>query len=649
MQVLTGAPGVGKTHLAAAYARARLAAGWRLVAWVNAEDAGSLQAGLAAVANAAGLSDGGSRLGAADAGMAIRRRLETDGDRCLLVFDEAKDPDVLRPFVPLGGAAQVLITAAQESVADLGAGIPVDVLSKEEALALLEGRTGLADEAGAAAVVAELGCLPLALDLAASVIVGHYREYGSYLERLQAVSVEDDLPRGEEQPYPCRVTETVLLSLEAARVADRAGAGTGVLEVMAMLSAAGVRRDLLHTAGRTGALAVGRHRIPIGVVDQALAHLTEQALLTSTIDDQAVIMHRLVARVVREGMARRGRLTAACRATASAVGAYADALATSRDHTAIRDVPGQVEALLEHSAGPAIEADEELAKTLLRLRLLSVHHLIELGDSLPRAIAVSEPLTADLERLLGPDHPDTLNAANSLAVAYQAAGRAAEAIPLFEQALVGRVRLLDPDHPDTLIPQNNLAAAYQEAGRAAEAILLFRLVLAAKERQLGVDDPSTLSSRGNLAAAYREAGRAAEAIPLLEQILAGRERLLGPDQTDTVRLRNNLAAGYREAGRAAEAIPLLEQILAGRERLLGPDHTDTLRLRNNLAAAYREADRAAEAIPLLEQTLAACERLLGADDPRTQATQHNLALAHQAAGHANQECHGADDRSDEKG
>ena len=129
-------------------------------------------------------------------------------------------------------------------------------------------------------------------------------------------------------------------------------------------------------------------------------------------------------------------------------------------------------------------------------------------------------LTADLERLLGPGHPDTLNARNSLAAAYLAAGRVADAIPLFEQTLAVLQRQLGPDHPDTLTSQNNLASAYQDAGRVAEAIQLYELNLAERERLLGVDHPGTLNSRGNLAAAYLAAGRVAEAIPLLEQTLA---------------------------------------------------------------------------------------------------------------------------------
>ncbi len=70
------------------------------------------------------------------------------------------------------------------------------------------------------------------------------------------------------------------------------------------------------------------------------------------------------------------------------------------------------------------------------------------------------------ERRLGPDHPRTLGSRNSLAAAYQQAGRPAEAVPLFEQILIARERMLGPDHASTLSVRSKLAAARQEAGQA---------------------------------------------------------------------------------------------------------------------------------------------------------------------------------------
>jgi len=93
-------------------------------------------------------------------------------------------------------------------------------------------------------------------------------------------------------------------------------------------------------------------------------------------------------------------------------------------------------------------------------------HLIELGDSASQAVAVGEPLTADAERLLGPDHSDTLLAWDRLAAAYRAVGRNAEAILLLELVLAGRERRLAAEHPQTLAARNNPAAADNAAGRA---------------------------------------------------------------------------------------------------------------------------------------------------------------------------------------
>ena len=611
--VLHSAPGAGATQLAASYARARLAEGWRLVAWVSAADTATLLGGLAAVADALGLSEPAATQNRADPGQIVRRWLETDGHRCLLVLDDVTGPEAVRPFIPAGGAARVVIISHQES--DLGFPVPVGVFSAAEALAFLAERTGLADDAAAGAVARELGHLPLALAVAASVITRGDLGYAGYLDRLRA------LPSGEEQAGAERA---VRLALDAVP----AGVDHQAMHLIAVLSGAGVRRDLLHAAGKAGLLGGGR-QTP-AELDAALDKLASMSLLTISLDGQIVIADALVARVVRDRLSRR-QLADVCRRAASLLEALARSLARSSDRLAVRDVTEQVTALAE-AASPASHADPELTRVLLQLRFLALYHLIELGDSAVQAVTVGEPLTADLDRLLGPEHPDTLNARNSLAAAYQAAGRPADAIPLFEQTLVVRERLLGPEHPDTLTTQNNLATAYKDAGRAGEARLMFELTLAGKERQLGSNHPSTLNSRGNLATAYRDTGRAAEAIGLFEQTLEGREKVLGADHPDTVHSRVNLAAAYREAGRVTEAIPLVEQTLAACERQLGAEHPRTMSARNNLANAYRDVGRTEEAIVLHEQTLAACMRQLGAEHPRTLGSRSNLAASYQEAG-----------------
>ena len=60
---------------------------------------------------------------------------------------------------------------------------------------------------------------------------------------------------------------------------------------------------------------------------------------------------------------------------------------------------------------------------------------------------------------LGPEHPDTLQSMNNLAVAYREAGKLDLALPLLEETLKLCRAKLGPEHPDTLISMNNLALA----------------------------------------------------------------------------------------------------------------------------------------------------------------------------------------------
>ena len=131
-------------------------------------------------------------------------------------------------------------------------------------------------------------------------------------------------------------------------------------------------------------------------------------------------------------------------------------------------------ALHEHLAPFLGGLETALTETLLELRGWAVWCLNELGDSFGLAIDYGQALLADSEQVLGDTHPDTLTSRNNLGAAYQAAGRLAEAIPLFERTLADREQVLGDTHPYTLTSRNNLAAAYQAAGRLAEAIPLLR-------------------------------------------------------------------------------------------------------------------------------------------------------------------------------
>jgi tetratricopeptide (TPR) repeat protein len=496
---VTGLRGVGKSQLAAAYARQRLTQGWPVVAWLDASDREQLLAGYAQLAKGLGLADDGPD--SAEAAARVRHWLEAGGEQCLLVLDNAVSADVLRPFVPAAGHAQVVVTSSRASLAALGVPVPVDVFTEAQAVGFLGERTGLEDEAGALGLARELGCLPLALGQAAAVIAGQRLAYAVYLQRLAAVTLAGHLARPEEDPYPHGTAEAITLAVQAAGRDDPGGLAGQLLDVIALLSPAGVSRTVLSAVGGDPADGAGPAEAGPEAVDGALGRLASWSLVAWSVDGSAVVAHRLVMRVARERAAADNTLAAAAGRAIGALGAVLPAQEDAWRHPALmQEFIQQVTALAANlDASPGLLAGQAGEGFLVLLGWVG-WYLHQMSD-LSRAIPVLERALADYQRVLGAEDQATLRSRNNLAGAYRAAGRLDEAVALHEQSLADRQRVLGPAHPDTLNSRNNLAEAYRAAGRLDEAIALHEQTLADCERVLGSTHPMTQAVRANLAAA----------------------------------------------------------------------------------------------------------------------------------------------------
>ncbi len=243
----------------------------------------------------------------------------------------------------------------------------------------------------------------------------------------------------------------------------------------------------------------------------------------------------------------------------------------------------------------------------------------------PEAEALRQERFEILRRVRGPEDPSTLAAMIELTIGLHRQGRHAEAEALVRETLAIQKRVLGPGHADTLRTTQSLAVACFRQGRFAEAEALYRETLEIQKQSLGPEHADTLRTMSQLAGTYGAQNRLAEAEAVHRQILEIQKRVLGPDHPETLASMSTLAGTYSGEGREAEAEALHRETLESRRRVLGPEHPDTLASMTNLANSYVRQDRYVEGEALLRESLEIRKRTLKPDHPETLRTFYNLA------------------------
>ena len=620
----------GKTQLAVYLAESL----WRsgsvdVLVWIAATSrAAMLAAYMQAWAAATGLEPAGS---AESVAARFVGWMAATTQSWLVVLDDLSDTTDVDGLWPEGPTGRVVVTTAQSA---LTAGqrrmrvFPVGFFSVREALGSLTERLNAnpAQRQGAIDLIETLGREPLALAQSCSVIANStvacrdYRDY--FLRRRQQTGV----PAGE---VPSAGSITWTLSFGQAEQLLPGESIRLMLALVALLDGHGIPGVVFNTSAVSTYLGGVGPVYPSAVVDpkrawDALLALERVGLVSVNRAETppTIRMNPVVQAAIRQAAPAQMRERAA-RAAASAL---LEAWPAEEPH------PWTAASLRSNTVNLQRVAADLLWTDGCHPVLLRAGRSFDEGRFLGPAVDHWRELAAFSDNMLQPVHPDAQLVAASLAAAYLAAGRGADAVSWYQRVLAERARTLAPGHPAIITARVSLGRALIQAGESGDAITVLRAAVGECEQFRGPGHPDTLGVRDELAAAYQAAGKPAEAIRLYQRTLADRERMQGPRDVETMATRDRLAAAWFAEGKIKDALTQYKRLLTDRERVLGTGHPDTIATRGSLAAVYHAAGRMPSAVQMSEQACTDSENLLGADHPDTLSRRANLAHLYYAVG-----------------
>ncbi len=283
--------GAGKTQIAVEYAY-RNQATYGLVWWIRAEKLSTLENDLVSLASCLGLP----RIQSANQSRLIDATVHwlEEHDNWLLVFDNAVDPENIRPYLLKLQRGSALITTRNPNWERIAKPLAVPRFSREESVEFICRLTGKTDKTTADALAEDLGDLPLALAQA----VGYIRETASSLGDYRQLFQNHRAGLLERKPDLTDYSHTVATTWELALGQLQQPGAIELLYLCACLAPDDIPRSLIVSG--TDELpdplrTIARNTIAF---NEVVAALRRYSLIEASEDSLTV--HRLVQVVVRD-------------------------------------------------------------------------------------------------------------------------------------------------------------------------------------------------------------------------------------------------------------------------------------------------------------------------------------------------------------
>ncbi|WP_086786088.1 tetratricopeptide repeat protein [Streptomyces caniscabiei] len=641
--VLRGAGGVGKTQLAAHYARSSMQAGeLDVLVWVSASSRPSVIAAYAQAADellALGPGDSERSAQAFLTWLEPRPQGAEQTCRWLVVLDDVADPaDLTGLWPPKNPRGCTVITTRRRDAAVPGRRIDLNVFAPEQAAAYLAGflaEHGRHEDSGEiSALAGDLGYLPLALSQAAAYVIDAgipvgcpgctHEQCRNYRRRLadRAIKLATILPEPGALPddQSTTVAAALSLSIERADALRPFGLARPSLQLAAMLEPNGIPQDVLtsqpardylsnHRSTATSAPALDTEVTEQDAWD-ALRNLHRLSLIDHRPDTphHAVRVHRLTQRAARDDVFAPYEYDQLTRAAADALTSTWPEV--ERDTALAATLRANATALTGHAAHALYQPD------IHPVHFRAGQSLGESGQA-GAAVLYFKDLVEAASRYLRAGHPDALVARRLLADYHGMSGDASRAVADLKELLPEMREEFGENHQEILSARLSLAHSRGISGDASGAVAAFEELLPEIKSEFGENHTLVLSTRLILADWLGKAGDPPGAVAAAKKLLPDMKRELGEDHPETLSTRMVLADWQGMAGDRSEAVAELERLLSDFLAARGADHPDTIASRVLLARWRIRKGDLAEASADYKEVLAAMTRAFGADDPRT--------------------------------